>query len=66
MGLSASLDNQRLDTMLVEVVNELGQGTVMGQYDTLGVWTVPMTNGQLGMVTVEGGMPYQNSVLLST
>ena len=66
MGLAATLDNERLDGMLVEVFHELRQRTLVCQHDTLGVWAVPMADGQQGMFSDIGRMAYENGILLST
>jgi hypothetical protein len=66
MGLATSLDDERLDNLLVEIIYQLGEWLVMGQDNTLWIGTVPMTNIQAWMFSVKCGMPYENSILLCT
>ena len=66
MRLAATLDNKRLNALLVEVVDELGQGALVCQDDALGIGTVPVANGQLRMFADVSGMSYEDSILLST
>ena len=66
MGLTTTLDDERLDALLVEVVNELGQWALMGQHHTFGIGAVPMANRQLWMLSDVSGMSHKDSILLST
>ena len=55
MRLAATLDNKRLNALLVEVFDELGQGALVCQDDALGIGTVPVADRQLWMFTYVGG-----------
>ena len=52
--------------MLVEVVHELGQRTMVCEYDALWVWAMPMADSQLGVFAKVSGMAYENGILFST
>ena len=64
-SLKAPFDDERLDTLLTEVGDELREGSLAGEYDTLGIGAVPMADGELRMLTGVGGMAYQDGILLS-
>jgi hypothetical protein len=64
--LPATLDDKRLDAVLIQVIHQLGQRAMVRQYDALGIRSVPMTNGQLGMFANVGGMSHQDGIFLST
>ena len=44
MCQSASLDDERLDAVLVEIVHELRQWPVVSQYDAFGIGAVPVSD----------------------
>ena len=64
VGLATTLDDERLNAVLVEVVYQLWQGPLTGQHHTFGVGTVPVADRQLGMFAGIGGMTYQDGILL--
>ena len=66
VGLPTTLDNKRLDAVLIEVVHELWQRPLARQDDALGVRANPMTDSQLGMFADIGSMSYQYGILLCT
>ena len=65
-SLKAPFDDERLDTLLTEVGDELREGSLAGEYDTLGIGAVPMADGELRMLTGIGGMAYQDGILVGT
>ena len=66
MGLQTTLDNKRLDAVLIEVVHELWQRPLARQDNTFGIRANPMTDSQLGMFADIGGMSHQYGILLCT
>ena len=66
MRLAATLDNKRLNALLVEVFDELGQRALMSQHHTFGIGTVPVADRQLWMFTYVGGVTHKDGIFLST
>ena len=66
MGLATTLYDERLDALLIEVVDELWQGALVCQDDALGIRTVPVANGQLRVFADVSGMSHEDGILLST
>ena len=64
MGLAPALDDERLHTLLVEVVDELRQWALAGQHHPLRVRTVPVAHGQQRVLSGVGGVAYKDGVFL--
>ena len=66
MGLQPSFNDERLNPLLIKVVNDLQKRTVTGQNDTFGIGAKPMVNGELGVLSLCSSMSYKDSILLCT
>ena len=66
MRLPATLDDERLDAVLVEVVHEQRQRTVVGEHKAFGVWSHPVADGELRTLADVGSMAYEDGILLGT
>ena len=66
MRLAATLDNKRLNALLVEVFDKLGQRALMSQHHAFGIGTVPVADRQLWMFTYVGGVTHKDGIFLST
>ena len=65
MCQSATLHYQRLYLLLIEVVHQLGQRTVMSQDYPSGIGTVPVAYIQLGVVAIKSGMSHEDGIFFS-